>query len=70
VDEAISSVPIVALVLDASSMTNIDASGISVLDNLIQASRRQDPPTSVLLSGAKGDFRLKLAKSGMLVPLT
>eukprot|EP00959_Pyramimonas_sp_CCMP1952_P286105 5982640-Pyramimonas_sp.AAC.1 len=55
------------MVIDASSMLNVDAAGVQVLKDVIKANRAQDPPTTVLISGVRGDFRRKLAKSGTVL---
>jgi len=65
VDDTTSAVPVLVMVIDASSMLNVDAAGVQVLKDVVQANRAQDPPTTVLLSGVRGDFRRKLSKSGL-----
>lgn len=64
VEQAVSSVPLLFIVLDTSTLLDMDASGIVAVQQLIEVLGKQDPPTTILLSGAKRNLRCVLVDSG------
>lgn len=62
------SVPLLCMVLDASGISGMDASGMNTLRAIIEDQQKRDPPVELILSGQKGPLRQSLRKSGECNP--
>ena len=52
------------MVLDASGISGMDASGMNMFRAMLEEHRRRTPPVRLLLAGQKGPLRSSLRKSG------
>lgn len=68
-DSAIPVFPLLFLVIDASSITTLDAAGMTVIQMLVQEHRSRSPSVEMIFAGAKGPLRRALRKAGAFLAL-
>lgn len=58
-------IPLCAIVVDASGMSNIDASATMMLRTLVQELKKRSPPVQIIMADCKGPLRVSMRKSGL-----